>query len=316
MIINLLVIVMFVHFRKKLLSVNNNKFLFSMALADFLVGLFGILGSILFYLYQNGWLAEEIWKLCGSLPFFGSLLMSILSLSILTVDRLIAVVCALRYHSIMTEIRANLLVCITWIAVTLILVIQGSIYLGISSALELTIRTYQLVGFFIVGAFALGIANAKLHCIIRSKRKSLLNSGTGDSKPSVDAKATGSFKKLSLRPAQLQKNMARVFSDSRVCFWMTTIFVICWLPITAAYVAHINGYLNDTISYTICMSIANSNSLLNPLIYLIKRRDFRRRFNQLFVRCKRNGETKAHCNGLSLLSSADQEFFTENDTML
>ena len=133
MVINFFVIMMFLRFHNKLLSTNNNKFLFSLAISDCLVGLFGIIGNILHYLFHKGLVNKDIMQLCGTLPIFGSFFMSILSLSLMTADRFIDVVYALRYHSIMTEFRANLLVvCFTWLTVAMILITQSAIHLTIS----------------------------------------------------------------------------------------------------------------------------------------------------------------------------------------
>ena len=107
MLINFLVIVMFLWFRGRLLSSNDNKFLFSMTIADCLVGLFGITGGILEYLEEYRLVPLHIMKLCGLLQVFGSFFLSILSFSILTTDRVIPVAYAILYNSIMTEFRAK-----------------------------------------------------------------------------------------------------------------------------------------------------------------------------------------------------------------
>ena len=151
-LVNFFAVVVFVRVRRKLLHVNNNKFLLSMAVADCLASIFGIVGTAFHHLYKKGLLSKEIRKLCGSLALFGSFYISILSLTVMTADRLIAVVYALRYHSIMKEFRANLLVCLTWITVVIILITQGAIYMEFSSYLELKIRSYQLSSVFTFGS--------------------------------------------------------------------------------------------------------------------------------------------------------------------
>ena len=286
MLINFFVVVMFLSFHKKLLSANSNKFLFSMAVADFFVGIFGVIGSILIYLHRCGLVGLEIAKLCGLLPLFGSFFMSILSLSILTVDRLISVQCALRYHSKMTDTRANLLICLTWITVAVLLLIQGGIYLGVSWEMELTVRTYELTVFFVVGAFVLCIGNSKLHFVIRGKRRriSVVYEALDFNSPRHEKRASLSTAKNTLK-----------LSDSKICIWMTTIFIVCWLPTIIQYVAFMDfGKLDRPmpITYTICLSFATSNSLLNPVVYLIKRKDFRKLFCDLFINCRKSVDLK------------------------
>ena len=60
-VINFLVAVMFLRFRSKLFSVNNDKFLFSLVIADYLVGLFGTIGGILFHAHLNRHVSVEIY---------------------------------------------------------------------------------------------------------------------------------------------------------------------------------------------------------------------------------------------------------------
>ena len=253
-----------------------------MAFADFLVGIFGITGNTFMYLVENELTDWHTVKLCGSLPLFGSLIMSILSLTILSIDRSIAVVYALRYQSIMTNFRANVLVGIMWFTVIIIVVIQGGIYFGISWEMELKVRTYELTLFFTLGAIVLGIGNAKLYVIVRSKRQSLFITATKDVNCPRVVRCSG------YSITKVNKNMGRVFSDSKICVWMTSVFIVCWLPTIIYHIVLTSGELGRVITpvYTICIFFATLNSLLNPVIYLIKRKDFRKRFKELFIHCK------------------------------
>ena len=286
MVLNISVIVMFFRFHRKLLSTNNNKFLFSLAVADSLVGIFGITGSTLHYLHHKGLVASDYLRLCGNIPIFGSLFMSVLSLCTLTTDRLIAVVYALRYHSIMTEFRAKLLIGFTWLTVIISTVILGSVYLGISPSIEFTMRFYQLVGFFILGTIALSVGNVKMYFIVRNKQQKALVIETQNNEFPVSTKSPDKIKRK--RTIQLPKNMRKIFSNRKICFWMLTAFLICWLPVTVNYISFSLGYPDpDDLRFAICICIASSNSLINPIIYLVVRKDFRKRFRELFYHCKR-----------------------------
>ena len=282
--INFFVVIMFLSFQNTLLSPSNNKFLFSMAVADFLVGLFGIAGSILMYLLVNGHVSREIVQPCGFIPLFGSFFMSILSLSILTVDRWIAVEYALRYHSIITDFRANLLIGLTWLTIAVILIIQTFIYLGTSLDVELAIRTYQLTAFFMLATFILCVGNTKLHLTIRIKRQCVVASEVRD----IDSQTETTDTRSSNANRHVSKR--RLSADSKICIWMTMIFTVCWLPLIVYYIALANGKvpIGITATYIICASFSYMNSLLNPIIYLIKRKDFRKRFGEIFVHCKRS----------------------------
>ena len=270
-LVNFFAVVAFLRVRRKLLDVNNNKFLLSMAVADCLVSLFGIVGTAFYHLYKKGIMSKEIWKLCGALPLFGSFYISILSLGVMTADRLIAVVYALRYHSIMTEFRAKLLVCLTWITVAIILINQGTIYMEFSSRLELNTRSYELLVVFLLGALVLCIGNLKLYFVIRSKLQNTV----------YPAKTT--VVSQTKTDTRLYNNYTGISSDSKICLWMTISFLICWLPVTIDYIAYINGYVVPKLVYTLCMSTAALDTLLTPLIYLVKRKEFRQIFYSLFT---------------------------------
>ena len=141
-ILNLSVIILFFHYREKLLESNNSIFLFSMALADFLVGAFGILNQIQRYKFLVSEHEEsiDIWKLFGVLPFFCSAFMSIFSIGVMTADRLISVQNTLHYNTVMTYLREKVLIVLIWVTTAIIIVTQGTIYLSISPETELITR--------------------------------------------------------------------------------------------------------------------------------------------------------------------------------
>ena len=240
------------------------------------------MGSTVLYLYVNELVSDDIYQLCGRL--FGSFFMSIFSISILTIDRLIAVPYALRYPSIITEFRANFLICFTWLAVTFLVVIQGAIYIGISAFIEARVRIYQLTSSFILGTFVLFIGNLRLYLVVRSKQQCSRNYETQSTILPRNTGVVGEKTNMD-RP---HKSLVKTFSDSKILFWMTIIFVVCLLPIVIFYVAYLNNKVGNAYLYTyiICMTLAASNALFNPVMYLMKRKDFRKRFSELFIQCK------------------------------
>ena len=176
LLINLLVVTIFIHYRHSLLKSINNMFLFSMALADLSVGVFGILNQILKYIFlvKGDMKSMDTWKLLGVLPFFGSAFMSVFSIGIMTADRLLSVENALRYNLTMTTFRAQMLIVLTWSATAVTLLIQGIIYFVISPETEWTIRLYLLGIFVFVGGTFLVITNAKLYLIVDARLKGLV----------------------------------------------------------------------------------------------------------------------------------------------
>ena len=275
LILNTLSVIMFIKSRNELLlSSNNNKFLFSLAIGDLLVSLFGVIGAILFYLLMNGHVSVSSWKLAGILPLFGSFFISILALGVMTLDKIAAVLYHLRYNSIMTNLRINLLIAITWLIPLSILFIQASLFFCMSPDVERKVRGYLLATFFAVGAITLVLANNKLYWIILRKRREISILCKDVNISQVDFQMNRRSKLNTLRLAKTN------FSYSLICIWMTAIFIVCWLPITVFYLVLASGYPGSRTVSTIVMSLASINSLLNPLIYLMKRKDFRRRFGK------------------------------------
>ena len=263
LIINMLCVLMFFKFRNELLISNNNKLLFSMAMGDLLVALFGVIGAILYYLLMIGKVDVSAWKLGGVLPMFGSFFISILTIGTMTLDRLVVVLLHLRYHLIMTNHRLNFLIAFIWLIPTAVIIMQALLFFCISPPLELKVRSYLMATFFIVGTVTLAVANSKLHCIVKQKRQEV---------SVINHDVHVSFQRPSLRPAKVN------LLNNLICIWMTALFIICWIPITVFYVMAMNGYQGSRTSSTVVTCLASSNSLLNPVIYLMKRKDFRKHF--------------------------------------
>ena len=276
LIINVLAVFMFLKFRRELLSSNNNKLLLSLAIGDLLVSVFGIAGATLFYSAINGKITRNNWKFAGILPFFGSFFISIMSLVVMSCDRLISVVYALQYKTIMTEFRTNLLIVLTWFIPIFILIMQGAFFLSISPGLELKVRSYLLTTFFVAGAVTLIIVNGKLYFVIQRKCHQITVQCRCYAIPnSIDLQHV----RERITCLKLQK---KNFSNSLICIWMTAIFIMCWLPITVYYTLRRNGFPPSRSCITFVTCLASINSFLNPLIYLMKRKLFRKRF----ARCR------------------------------
>ena len=163
-IVNFLTFSMFIKFRKKLLKSNtHNRILCSMSLADALVGCFGLTLGILLLTDSPG----KYYKLAGNIPLFSSMFASVGSLTLLTVDRLVALK---RPHSYGTAYydRLNLkLVLLTWVIPLLINIQQTVIYLETVWRKELKVRGMIFAVFFGIGASALVALNILLYFSVR-----------------------------------------------------------------------------------------------------------------------------------------------------
>ena len=89
---------------------------------------------------------------------------------------------------------------------------------------------------------------------------------------------------------------ARSHTSTKICIWMTVVFTFCWLPIAIFYLLcsiEISKFPSLELS-TVFISLASSNSILNPIIYFAMRQNFRDYFKRLFSeRYWRDNITKA-----------------------
>ena len=267
LVANVIVVAMFIRFRRRLLGKIKNILLFSMSVADLCVGCAGILGGIIFYFQSTGQASVTAYKIGGLLPLFGSFFMSMLSLGILTTDRLVSIKYAVRYTVVITKTRIIRLIIASWLTVSGIIAILGILFFTVSAWIELRVRALLLGILFIIGSIILSISNSYLYLAIRSRNKQRATKAvsTPVDKSAVDKKS------------QTSKNGTSSRNNSRVCIWMTTCFISCWFPVSIYYLIWINiGHAPlGRWMLAVCLSVASSNSLLNPIIYFLLRRDFR-----------------------------------------
>ena len=365
MIVNFIVVVMFFYFRHRLLKKTKNLLLFSMLIADLLVGMTGIIGGVLFHLYATGRSTVTMYKICGLLPLFGSFFISMLSLGIMTADRLISVKLPVKYSIKMNKRRTTMLIFSAWATVTVIIVILGVLFFTVSPKTELATRGYLLGTLFVVSSIILAVSNAHLFRKLRSiaaKRDQQngfqstamdsLNtvtdqaqfqqeSGRKQSKPkrvknilkkyevpnmdkvngnetctnivqSKDvtmSKNDDTKEECTNRPTEKyntnvemgQKCTEKRYVDkgnSMICIWMTLLFIVCWFPASVYYTvwAITESAPVSRSLLAFCLCLASSNSLVNPLIYFAKRKDFREYLLKLLSMGKKKTYSESSCS--------------------
>ena len=188
--LNLLVVVIFLRYRQKLLygyrisrrgrktgitALNHNKLLFSMACGDLLVSMLGI--SFGFLLKSNQ--PPDIYKLYGTIPLFGTMFVSIFSLSSLTIDRVIAGTRPLYYVTVMSNFRIKATLAVSWIVPIIITIIETVVYLKTDAHIELKTRACILVVIFAIGFAVLIISNWLLITKVDLSRRRLAHSFSG-----------------------------------------------------------------------------------------------------------------------------------------
>ena len=212
-LLNSLILIMFVYFRKKLLASNHNRILFSMALGDTFVGVFGNNLGVTLLLKKKA----IYYKLLGNIPLFSSIFVSVLSLILLTADRLVAMKRPYLYISSFYKKIVFRLILLTWIFPAIIIIQQSVIYVEIRGK-ELTVRSYFFTVFFIIGVVALIGLNAVLFYGLRAYARKLLLRNIKKSMSHENNTQETSFSKSSAAPnAQqiIEKRTDKLRSESR-----------------------------------------------------------------------------------------------------
>ena len=264
---NLTVIVTFCRFKRRILRRKVNRFLLSLAFADLLVGVFSV--SLASCLLSNQ--RKMVYKVAGNIPLFGSLFASILSLSLLSFDRLIAVEMPLRYCSIVTCKRIAVSLASSWGFTFLMCVQQYSFMFGFSYRVELRARGTILIICFFVGATVLTVTNALLY---KATKEQYLKATESESFFHIDkgcGENTGTGDMAKRRRPKLSDLAA-----SRECLCIVIVFICCYLPLSFYRLIYTYGFsLNDMHGRRICLLFALLSSVINPWIYFFKRRQFR-----------------------------------------
>ena len=253
---NGIVIFIFISHRRIMLNNANNMLLFSMALADLMVSLMGIIGSTFFLLISSN---TKVWKLGATVPQTGSYFISMFSVSLMTADRMISIRYALRYYAIVTNDRAKTVIISMWVVIALLTFIHLVIYIRASPERELTARSVFIAASFVIAGTILSISNLVLHKEVQTKQKARVQSGK-----SVDIKNT------------------------YMCIWLSILFLICCIPMFVCYVGF--AVITSPRSYWLKFMVpvgfmfASLNCVFNPTVYFLKRRDFRKLLRQMFTK--------------------------------
>ena len=148
-------------------GINHNKFLFSLAVSDLLVGLFGVATGIMLKTRQE----VIVYKLLGLIPLFGTMLVSVLSVILLTTDRLLAIKYPFKYDSIITDSRVFKVLSLTWIFTIIATISQIIIYLAVNGNFELKVRNVIFTAIFLTGFIVLSVSNTLLVMQVRIQNR-------------------------------------------------------------------------------------------------------------------------------------------------
>ena len=182
--------------------------------------------------------------------------------------------------------RKILLVALVWLIPILLTISEGVILLHTDSYAELKVRSVILGVFFTFGSISLFISNGVLYHYIRRQqtklRKTSIPRGflSAETQPFTESrkkKSKFSFSRSSSQHKQRtgKSPSQRDIKASTLCIWITVAFVACWTPLTGYRVSHVLGRTRAFPWFRrLCLCLASANSLVNEMIYFMRRKGF------------------------------------------
>ncbi len=166
---NSVIVVLLVTYRQKLLGVEQNKLLLSLALSGLWVAVStGITGTLL-YMDTN----VTLYKLFGMLPLYGSIYASIFNITLLTIERYISVKYPLRYVSIITHQRRLCAIVFSWVMPLIMIALHVLVLFLTDVERELKVRGVTFFLVFCVSAVILSMLNISVHRVLRKQYRSI-----------------------------------------------------------------------------------------------------------------------------------------------
>ena len=217
-----------------------------LATTDLLVGL------VVQPLDATYWMSvvQEQWSLCRYafdttyITGFALLLVSLMTMTAISVDRLLALLLGLRYKQIVTLKRTYIIVTTFWVF-TLVASLSGFFYHRI-----IFMYSSLVISFCLVISFA---SYTKIFCTLRYHQAQV-----------------GDQQQLSQTNAL---NMARFRKAVYSALWVQLVLVVCYVPVytLTVVVTHTKKYsLLLVVTWSVAVILLNLNSTLNPFLYCWK----------------------------------------------
>lgn len=262
-------LVLFLATRVRSLRTVTNLILGSLAFSDLLSGILGIP----FYLACS---AVQDTVICGITQmvtkFFS--ISIVLHLLLVSVDRHVAVIHTIHYSSLITKRRVLPLLLLVWLTAIFVALIQLTwigLDMDVNEAMEdetariiLIYDILCIVLFFLVPLITMIFCYITIFLVLRKQLRV------------IEQNNTPSFRKNVRRSSARERRAAVIFVI------MISIYIFCWLPYFLLGLQHLIGNdffaLPTSVEYTLFYYPKFLNSLLNPLLYVFCKHDFRQAF--------------------------------------
>ena len=262
-------LVLFLAARVRSLRTVTNLILGSLAFSDLLSGVLGIP----FYLACSAVQETVVCGITQMLTKFFSISI-VLHLLLVTVDRHVAVIHAIRYQSLITRRRILSYLLSVWLTAIFVALIQLAwigldmdVNEGMQDETARIIFIYDIfciVLFFLVPLITMIFCYITIFLVLRKQLRVIQQNNTP------------SFRKNVRRSSARERRAALIFVI------MISIYIFCWLPYFLLGLQHLIGNdffaLPTSVEYTLFYYPKFLNSVLNPLLYVFCKHDFRQAF--------------------------------------
>ncbi|KAJ7378373.1 hypothetical protein OS493_023628 [Desmophyllum pertusum] len=282
--------VLFLAVKMRSLRTVTNYILISLAFSDLLSGVLGIP----FYLACSAIQETAVCGITQVLTKFFSISI-VLHLLLVSIDRHVAVVHALRYHSLVTERRTIYSLLSVWAVAIFVALIQLS-WVGFdvdvnedseetTAIINIIYNIVCIVFFFAIPLITMSFCYVTIFVALRQQLRAIQQNNLPSFRTEEDTESAR-FSRVRERRA------AFIFVG------MIIIYIVCWLPYFMLDLQHQLGKelfaLPILVEYTVFYYSKFLNSLLNPLLYVFCKHDFRQAIRACFL----NGPINGLLNGL------------------
>ena len=266
---NSLVIHVYLH-TKALKKKTTNTFIVALAAADLITSICIIPFPMLSYVPENG-LGDLYCRIVFSANIMWiSIVASILTLTILAVERYVAVAYPIRYKRIFTSKNTRLIIFMIWILGIVINTFEYYGFFAIGGTCWYILPSARFQKFLGVGVFLIEYLIPFLIMIVASYRTiQILNTNSANFKGKSDEQSRSAMSLLRARRRLVNMLLVVIIT-----------FIICWSPDQFAYLVFNLGfvevkYLFGPI-YRAFVALAFANSCINPFIYVLTNNNFRK----------------------------------------
>ena len=245
-----------------------NHFVVNLAVADLIVGMIGMLFSM-YYHSQEYLMKKPAFRLVAKffhLPLFISLTASLRSLITLSIDRYIAITCALKYRRYLTWTKCWIVSFVIW---TLSLSLPFiCLEVGYIDFLMIYINTAVPIA-----AITLIITYNRVYKFLRAQTEKMKR---------ITATTTPETKAWEVKRTFRQQRVTRIY------MWILVLFLGCYTPgAIVVYILHFCTNFNCEVFHImrdIGFYLITVNSCMNPFVYAFKTKHYRYAVKELWKR--------------------------------